>query len=61
MKENDLEDEGEYDYQSFYYDSSLVSKAEVSQWHDTDNFFHQHGSHTAGTLIVRNFETQEEL
>ena len=27
MKDNDLEDEGEYDYQSFYYDSSLVTNA----------------------------------
>ena len=61
MKENDLEDEGEYDYKSFYYDSSLVDEAEVSNWHDTDNFFHQHGAHTAGNIYIRNFETGEEL
>ena len=61
MKENDLEDEGEYDYRSFYYDSSLVSKAEVSQWHDTDQLLHQHGSYAYGYITVQNFETKEEL
>jgi hypothetical protein len=63
MKDNELmeEEDDDGDYASFYYDSSLVDEAEVSNWHDTDNFFHQHGSHTAGTLIVRNFETKEEL
>ncbi|MFT6937285.1 MAG: hypothetical protein ACJA1N_001585 [Saprospiraceae bacterium] len=63
MKDNELmeEEDDDGDYASFYYDSSLVDEAEVSNWHDTDNFFHQHGSHTAGTLIVRKFETKEEL
>jgi hypothetical protein len=63
MKENELmeEDDDDGDYASFYYDSSLVDEAEVSNWHDTDSLFHQHGSHTAGTLIVRDFESQEEL
>ena len=65
MKDNDLAEEykGEtdYDYTSFYYDSSLVDEAEVSEWHDTDDLFHQYGSYAVGTIIVRNFETQEEL
>ena len=61
MKENDLVDDDDYDYTSFYYDSSLVSEAEVAEWYDTDNFLHQHGSYTHGTIVVRNHETEEEL
>jgi hypothetical protein len=66
MTENDLvedadSDEPHYDYASFYYDSSLVDEAEVSEWHDTDNFLHQHGSYATGTIIVCDFETKEEL
>lgn len=66
MAENDLvedadSDEPYYDYASFYYDSSLVDEAEVSEWHDTDELLHQHGSYTEGTIIVRDFGTQEEL
>lgn len=61
MKENDLEDEGAYDYRSFYDDSSLVSEAKVSQWHDTDDLLHRHGSYTYGYITVQNVETEEEL
>lgn len=61
MKENDLGEDDDYDYTSFYYDSSLVSDADVAEWHDTDNFLHQHGSYAHGTIVVRNYETEEEL
>lgn len=61
MRENDLVDDDQYDYNSFYFDSYLVEEAEVCAWHDTDNFLHQHGSYIYGTIVVRNHETGEEL
>ena len=39
MRENDLVDDDQYDYNSFYFDSYLVEEAEVCAWHDTDNFY----------------------
>lgn len=61
MQKNDLIDEDSYDYTSFFYDSSLVSEADVSEWYETDSFLHQHGPYASGQITVRNFDTGEEL